>query len=486
MKLEVALDVEAGIEKCPTGIAGLDEILRGGLPAGRPTLICGGPGCGKTTLAMEFLVRGAREFDEPGLFISFEESTQELIDNFRSLGFDLEDLIESKKLKIVQVGISKEEIVETGSFSLDGLIVQLEYGIAAIGAKRVVLDTLESLLSTLSQTDMLRTEISRLLHWLRDKGVASIVTGERGKEELTRHGFEEYLSDCVILLDHRISEQTSKRRLRIVKYRGSRHAADEFPFMIAQRGFSVLPITSLSLDYGASMERVSSGIEGIDEMLGGEGYFKATTVLVTGGSGAGKSSLAAAFADASCERGERCLYFALEESAAQIIRNMLSLGIDLQKWVDSGALTIQAFRPSFRGLEEHLLSMADVTNRVKPTCVVMDPATNFGTSGAAEEVKSMLTRILDIFKRQGCTLFMTGVTADTSEAKVAEVHISALVVDTWLTLEVERMPSYSRRTLHIVKSRGMEHSTDTRELVMSSHGFALHSLTDSVERLGVL
>ncbi len=475
MNLEQMPSVHTGLKKTPTGISGLDDILRGGLPSGRPTLICGGPGCGKTTLAMEFLVRGAREFGEPGLFISFEESKADLLENFRSLGFDLDELIEAKMLRITHVAISKEEIVEAGAFSLEALLIRLEHGINELGAKRIVLDTMESIFSALTETETLRNEISRLFHWLRNKGVAAIVTGERGKEDLTQRGFEEYISDCVILLDHRISLQTSRRRLRIVKYRGSGHSADEYPFMIAEQGFSVLPITSLNLDYTAHEERVSSGVKGIDEMLGGKGYYKATTVLVTGRSGTGKSSLAAAFAIAACERGEHVLYFAFEESSAQIVRNMRSLGFDLNRWVESGALTIRAFRPSFRGLEEHLVAIAQETYRVKPTCVVMDPATNFVMSGGVEEVKSMLTRILDILKRQGCTLFMTGLTVGSGVSVEAEVHISSLV-DTWISLDVDRSANGSRRTLLIVKSRGMEHSSDTRELVMSSQGISLRSL----------
>jgi circadian clock protein KaiC len=309
-------------------------------------------------------------------------------------------------------------------------------------------------------------------------GVAPVVTGERGREDLTRHGFEEYISDCVILLDHRIAAQTSRRRLRIVKYRGSGHSADEYPFMIAERGFSVLPITSLNLDYEAHSERVSSGVKDIDEMFEGKGYFKATTVLVTGRSGTGKSSLAAAFAVAACERGEHCLYFAFEESSAQITRNMASLGIDLGPWVKSGALTIRAFRPSFRGLEEHLVSIAQEANRVKPMCVIMDPATNFVTGGGVEEIKSMLTRIIDILKRQGCTLFMTGLTVGSGVSEDAEIHISSLV-DTWISLDVERMARTSRRTILVVKSRGMQHSHDTRELIMSSKGLELRRIVSN-------
>jgi circadian clock protein KaiC len=469
-----------GLKKAPTGIPGLDEILRGGLPAGRTTLICGGPGCGKTTLAMEFLVRGAREFGEPGLFISFEETKEDLVENFRSLGFDLEGLIAEKKLKIIYVAITKEEIVEAGMFSLDALLIRIQQGLSEVGAKRIVLDTMETIFSALGQTETLRTEIARLLHLLREKEVATVVTGERGKEELTRRGFEEYISDCVILLDHRIAGQTSRRRLRIVKYRGSGHSADEYPFMIASRGFSVLPISSLNLDYKAHVERVSTGVEDIDEMLEGKGYYKATTVLVTGRSGTGKSSLAAAFALAACERGEHVLYFAFEESSAQIVRNMRSLGFDLDPWVESGDLTIRAFRPSFRGLEEHLVAIAQEAQRVKPMCVVIDPATNFVTGGGVEEVKSMLTRILDILKRQGCTVFMTGLTAGSGISVEAEVYISSLV-DTWMSLDVERTDGLSRRTILIVKSRGMKHSQDTHELLMSSQGFAVRGLASRSE-----
>lgn len=475
MNEEEKTDAALALSKARTGVAGLDEILHGGLPAGRPTLVCGGPGCGKTTLAMEFLVRGAREFDEPGLFVSFEEPPEELIENFRSFGFDLEQLIESKKLRILYVPIAKD-IVEAGAFSLDALIIQLEQAITAVGAVRVALDTIETVFSALSPGAALRNEIARLLHWLREKRVASVVTGERGKEELTRYGFEEYISDCVLLLDHRISQQTSRRRIRIVKYRGSSHDADEFPFLIGRTGFSVLPITSLTLDYAISSERVSSGVADIDDMLGGRGFFKGSTVLVTGKSGTGKSSFAAAFALAACQRGERCLYFCFEESASQIVRNMQSVGIDLAPWIDKKLLTMQAFRPSFRGLEEHLVSVAHEADVVRPSCVVMDPVTDFMAIGGVQEVKSMLVRVLDLLKRRGCTLFMTGLTASPNLKDQTEVHISSLV-DTWMTLDVERTHFASRRTIHIVKSRGMEHSQDTREFQMSSTGISLRPAT---------
>jgi circadian clock protein KaiC len=464
------------LPKAATFIKGLDAITQGGFPAGRSTLICGGPGCGKTIVAMEFLVRGARNFDEPGLFVSFEESTTQLLDNFRSLGFGIEDLIEQKKLKITHVQLLRGDIIEAGIFSLDALIIRIQHGITEVGAKRVVLDTMETIFSACSNSESLRNEIARLFHWLREKGVTAVVTGEQGKGGLTRHGFEEYLSDCVILLDHRVSDGTSKRRLRVVKYRGSSHAADEFPFLIGETGVSVVPITSLNLDYRAFDERVSTGVTEIDELLGGHGYFKATTVLVNGRAGTGKSSLAAAFVRAACERGERCLYFSFEESEAQFTRNMKSIGIDLDPWLRKELLVVRSFRPTLRGLEEHLVSIAEETEAIDPSCVVIDPITNFITVGDAEEVKSMLTRIVDLLKRRGATLLMTALMTGTSRLDESEIDVSSLV-DTWIALDMELMGEVRRRSIYVVKSRGMEHSHQTRELVLSPRGPTLRVRT---------
>jgi circadian clock protein KaiC len=475
-------ELRAGLAKSPSGISGLDDITHGGLPTGRPTLLCGGPGCGKTVLAMEFLVRGAREFDEPGLFVSFEETTEHLCQDFCSLGFDLEKLIENKMVKFVHVSLSRDEIVESGEFTLDGLMILLEQSIRAIGAKRLVLDTLEAVFAVLGPTENLRTEIARLFQWLKDKSITALVTGERGKEELTRHGFEAYISDCVILLDHRITEQTSKRRLRVIKYRGSSHAADEFPFSIGQSGLSVLPISSLLLDHGARPERVSTGVSGFDEMLEGKGYFQGTTVLICGKAGTGKSSLAAAFALAAVGRGERCLYFSFEESGPQIERNMKSVNIDLAPGLEKGLLTIRAFRPSFRGLEEHLVSVMRETEIVEPSCVVMDPITNFVNVGGVDEVRSMLTRILDVLKRRGITLLMTALTdGGAGKPTKTETHLSSLV-DTWIALDLELKRERRRRKLYVVKSRGMDHSQEIRELIMSPRGLWVSTSSGEEDR----
>ena len=424
---------------------------------------------------MEFLVRGAREFGEPGLFMSFDESPDKLIENFRTFGFDVEGLLRERKLKISHVKVPQGEIVQSGSYSLDALLVRLEQGIAETGAKRIALDSIETMIEALVNTENLRNEFGRLFQWIKDKGITAVVTGERGKEELTRDGLQEYISDCVVLLDHRVTEQHSMRRLRVVKYRGSGHATDEFPFLIGRTGFSVLPITSVSLDYQVYSNAISTGVPDLDDMLGARGYFKATTVLVTGMSGTGKSSLAAAFAQASCRRNERCLYFSFEESAAQLARNMKPVGIDLQPWLDQGSLRLQAFRPTFRGLEGHLVSIAHDVESLEPDCVVMDPITNFMSVGEGPDIKSMLTRILDFLKRRGITLLMTALTTDSRSSEETEMHVSSLV-DTWITLGMEKHVRERRRALRIIKSRGMEHSHNSHELLMSASGLSLRGM----------
>lgn len=463
------------IDKAPTGVNGFDEITHGGIPAGRTTLVCGGPGCGKTVFAMETLVRGARQFGEPGLFVSFEESPQNLVKNFRSLGFDLDGLIADKQLKIIHVELSREAIVEAGPFTLEGLRIRLEHGIREIGAKRVALDTLETLFSALSDTEMLRNEVATLFHWLRDRSVTAIVTGERGKEELTRHGFEEYLSDCVVQLDHRVVEQISRRRLRVLKYRGSAHGKDEYPFLIGASGLSVLPLTSARLDHGASSERVSSGVRKLDEMLAGKGYFRGSTILVSGKAGTGKSSLAATFAAAACARKERCLYFAFEESPAQIVRNMRSLGVDLEPPAKRGLLALRASRPTFLGLEEHLVAMIQDVEALAPHCVVIDPITDFLSAGNRSEIKAMIVRLIDHLKKRNITLLVTALTPGSEIPEQTEEKVSSLV-DTWIALDLEIVGHSRRRQLYVVKSRGMEHSQETHELVMSSRGLTLRRL----------
>ena len=386
------------LPKAPTGIQGLDEITGGGLPKGRPTLVCGGAGCGKTLLAMEFLVRGARQFNEPGVFMSFEETAKDLTQNVASLGFDLKDLVTHKKIVLDFVYLERSEIVETGEFNLEGLFIRLGQAIDSIGAKRVVIDTIESLFSGLHSQLIVRAELRRLFRWLKEKGVTAIITGESGEATLTRQGLEEYVSDCVIVLDHRVSDQVSSRRLRVVKYRGSTHGKNEYPFLIDEDGISVLPITSLGLNQAASTERISSGIARLDAMLDGAGYYRGSSVLVSGTAGTGKSSLAAHFAEAACQRGERVLYFAFEESPNQIMRNMRSIGIDLQPWVQKGLLQFHATRPTFAGLEMHLAIMLKAVNEFKPQVVILDPLNSFNFGGIETEVKSMLMRLVDFLK----------------------------------------------------------------------------------------
>jgi circadian clock protein KaiC len=452
--------------KCPTGIKGLDEITGGGLPQGRPTLICGGTGCGKTLLAMEFLVRGATEHNEPGVFMSFEEKAGELTKNFGSLGFDLNALVADKKLSINYVHVDSSEIEETGAYDLEGLFIRLGHAIASTGAKRVVLDTVEALFSGFSNEAILRAELRRLFGFLKDKGVTAIITGEQGEKALTRFGLEEYVADCVIFLSHKVEQQIATRRLRIVKYRGSVHGTNEYPFLIDDQGFAVMPISSIGLDHEASSERVSTGIPRLDTMLGGEGFYRGSSVLVTGTAGTGKSSMAAHFVDAACRRGERCLYFAFEESRNQIIRNMRSIGIDLEPWVKKGLLEFRNSRPTLYGLEMHLVTMHKAVEEFRPAIVVVDPISNLVASASDLEVKSMLSRLIDFLKMKGITAFCTDLTAVGGSLERTDVGISSLM-DTWLLLQVMEGSGERNRGLYILKSRGMKHSNQVREYCLT-------------------
>lgn len=461
------------LEKCPTGIRGLDDITQGGLPRGRPTLVCGSAGCGKTLLALEFIVRGINQFDEPGVFMSFEETGEELTKNVASLGFDLEGLIRRKKLAMDYVLVERSEIEESGAYDLEGIFVRLNYMIEETGAKRVAIDSLEALFAGLPNEAILRAELRRLFRWLKDKGVTTVITGEQGKNELTRHGLEEYVSDCVIFLNHRVVNQVGTRLLRIVKYRGSSHGTNEYPTMIDEHGLSVLPISSLGLDYSVTNKRISTGIERLDAMLGGKGYYRCSSVLVSGTAGTGKSSLAAAFSDAVCRRGERCLYFAFEEAPAQITRNMASVGFDLDQWTKKGLLRFHAVRSTVFGLEQHLGTMIKLINEFQPTAVVIDPITNLSAVGSAEEIKAMLTRVIDFCKNLGVTALFTSLTEGGGPSEQTDVGVSSLM-DTWVFLRNVETPSGERnRLLFVLKSRGMAHSNQVREFVLTDKGIRL-------------
>jgi len=461
--------------KCLTGIQGLDEVTQGGLPRGRPTLVCGSAGCGKTLLALEFLVRGALLYDEPGVFVSFEESDQELIQNVASLGWDLQELIEQKKMLIDHVYIERSEIEETGEYDLEGLFIRLGLAIDSIGAKRVALDTIGSLFGGFTNTAILRAELRRLFRWLKDKGVTAIITGEPGETTLTRYGLEEYVSDCVIVLDHQIMEQVATRRLRVVKYRGSGHGTNEYPFLIGEQGISVLPITSLELDYAASTERISTGIPRLDTMLGGQGYCRGTSILVSGTAGTGKTSVAARFADAACRRGERCLYFAFEEAMDEIIRNMRSIGMDLEPWVKRGLLQFRAARPTLYGLEMHLVTMHKLIEEFKPHVVVVDPISNLTVVGTEDETRAMLARVIDFLKMNQITALFTDLTHGGSPLEATAIAVSSLM-DTWIVLRDIESGGERNRGLYVLKSRGVAHSNQIREFLLTDEGIDLRDV----------
>jgi circadian clock protein KaiC len=461
-----------GVRKVPTGIRGFDEITSGGLPRGRPTLVCGTAGCGKTLFGIEFLVRGALEHDEPGVLVSFEEKGEELTANVASMGFDLAALVASRKLAIDHVQIERDEIEEAGEYDLEGLFVRLGFAIDSIGAKRVVLDTIEALFSALSNEGALRAELRRLFRWLKDKGVTAVITAERGDGALTRRGLEEYVSDCVILLDQRVHDQVTTRRLRVVKYRGSSHGTNEYPFLIHARGISVLPVTSLGLAHEAPSERVSTGIARLDTMLGGKGLYRGSSVLVSGTAGAGKSSLAAHLAAAACARGERVLYFAFEESPSQILRNMRSIGIDLAPWLEAGLLRFHAARPTAFGLEMHLAQIHAEIEAFDPRLVVVDPVTNLISVGSDRDVQAMLTRLIDFSKARHTTGIFTSLTSGGDALEATSTHISSLM-DTWLLVRFLEGNGERNRGLYVLKSRGMAHSNQVREFVMTERGIDL-------------
>lgn len=467
-KLQVAIE---GLTKVPTGIQGLDEITFGGLPKGRPTLVCGGAGCGKTLLAMEFLCRGALEFGEPGVFMSFEEKEEDLLKNFASLGFDLTALIAQKKLAIDNVFIERNEIEETGEYDLEGLFVRLGLAIDSIGAKRVVLDSIEALFSGFSNESILRAELRRLFAWLKEKGVTAIVTGEKGDASLTKHGLEEYVADCVIYLDHRMTEQIATRRIRVIKFRGSRHETNEFPFIIGDNGISVFPITSLLLSSKVSSERISSGIKSFDRMSGG--YFKGSSILVSGTAASGKTSFGAQFADSVCKSGKKVLYLAFEESEGQLTRNLGSIGIDLRHWIDKGLLRIDANRATLCGIEAHLVMMHKAVKEFNPSAVIIDPITTLiSPEGIVDEAKAMLIRLLDFLKNEGITVLLT----DLSTGDSTQIGISSLC-DTWIMLMMENCGHNRLRRITIVKSRGVKHALDTRNLIITDKGLDITEIT---------
>ncbi|HXA15071.1 MAG TPA: circadian clock protein KaiC [Opitutaceae bacterium] len=460
------------LPKCPTGIQGLDEITEGGLPRGRPTLVCGGAGCGKTLFAAEFLVRGAAQFGEPGVFMSFEETDAELKSNVASLGFDLSSLVRRKKILLEYVHIERSEIHETGEYDLEGLFVRLNHAIDSIGAKRVVLDTLEALFAGLPNEAILRAELRRLFRWLKEKGVTAVITAERGREQLTRHGLEEYVSDCVILLDHRVTDQIATRHLRVVKYRGALHGTNEFPFLIGDEGISVLPITSLSLNHKVSGERIATGISRLDAMLSGRGFFRGSSILLTGTPGTGKTSVAASFAHAAARRGDRVLFFSFEESPEQIIRNMHSIKLHLEPLVQRGFLRFHAARPSLCGLEMHLATMFKEIAAFKPAVVIVDPITSLLAAGADYETKGMVTRLIDYLKGGQVTSLFTSLTHGGHSLQQSEIAMSSLM-DSWLLLQDLEGNGERNRTLYVLKARGMAHSNQIREFLISDRGIDL-------------
>jgi circadian clock protein KaiC len=460
------------LKKVPTGITGFDDITGGGLPQGRPTLVCGGAGCGKSLFATEFLVRGALQYGESGVLMTFEETAVDITKNVASLGFDIPDLIARKKLFIDHVRVDRNEIEENGEYDLEGLFIRLQHAITSVNARRVVLDTIETLFAGLNNQAILRSELRRLFGWLKETGMTTVITGERGEGALTRQGLEEYVSDCVVLLDHRVQGQISTRRVRVVKYRGSTHGTNEYPYLIDADGISVLPVTSAGLNYGVSSERIRSGISGLDDMMGGKGFYRGSTILLSGTAGTGKSSVSAHMADAACRRRERCMFFSFEESPAQIVRNMHSIGLDLETHVRCGLLKFYSTRPTIHGLEMHLAMVHKVIESFKPALVIMDPVSNLQAAGTVEDATTMLIRLVDYLRERNVTGFLVSLSSGGDFAEMTNVGLSSLV-DSWLLLRDVEVGGERNRLLYLLKSRGMAHSNQVREFLITAKGVQL-------------
>ncbi len=458
------------LAKAPTGIAGFDDIACGGLPAGRPTLVCGAAGCGKTLFATTFLVNGATLFNENGVFVSFEERAEDIAANVASLGYDMAGLVAEGRIAIDHVRVEPSEIEETGAYDLEGLFIRLGFAIDSVGAKRVVLDTIENLFAGFTDLAVLRSELRRLFGWIKDRGLTAVITGERGDGQLTRQGLEEYVSDCVVLLDNRVEHQITTRRLRVVKYRGSAHGTNEYPFLIDDKGISVLPVTSADLDYGVPEGVISSGIAGLDAMLGMGGFYRGSSILVSGEAGTGKTSITASLIDAACGRGERCLAFVFEESGAQICRNARSIGIDLDRHVRAGLLRFEAARPSVFGLEMHLARMHRDIDTFDPAVVVVDPLS--ALHGPTSELQATLMRMIDLLKGRGITAVFTSLRSERGGEPADDLGVSSLM-DAWIKLLHIEANGERSRTLYVIKARGMGHSQQVREFLMSSAGISL-------------
>lgn len=462
----------SGLKKSPTGISGFDEITGGGLPEGRPTLVCGSAGCGKSLFAAEFLIRGAVEFGEPGVLLTFDETAEDITKNVASLGFDIHALTARKKIIVDYIRVERSEIEENGEYDLEGLFLRLSHAIQSIGAKRVVLDSIETLFSGFTNQGILRAEIRRLFAWLRERGLTTVITGERGEGQLTRQGIEEYVSDCVILLDHRVIGQISTRRLRVVKYRGTTHGTNEYPFLIDEKGIAVLPITASGMDYDVSNKRIPSGIPELDEMLGGQGFYEGSSILLSGTAGTGKTSVAAHLANATCQNGKRCLYFSFEESQAQILRNMHSIGIRLERHVKKGLLKFFATRPTVHGLEMHLLLMHKMIEEFQPSVVIVDPVSNLDSAGTLDDSTNMLIRLVDFLRKGHITGFFVNLNTGGSYTESTDQGLSSLV-DTWLLLRDIEVGGERNRAMYVLKSRGMSHSNQVREFLITAKGVKL-------------
>ncbi|WP_240236172.1 circadian clock protein KaiC [Nocardioides sp. CFH 31398] len=455
------------LEKAATGIEGFDDITFGGLPRARATIVTGAAGSGKSMFGVEFLAQGARAYGEPGVLLSFEETADELVANAASIGVDLRAMADEGTLVVDSAAGDLDDLVQSGAFDLEGLLLRLAAAIDAVGARRVVLDTVETLFSTLPDETTVRREFARLLRWLKERDLTVVVTAERGQQgRLTRHGIEEYVSDCVVVLDHRVEDEVATRRMRVAKYRGSPHGTNEFPFLISGRGLVVMPLHHDELTE-VSEERVSLGIPELDTMVGG-GVFRGSTIMISGSAGTGKTSIAACAADAACRRGEKALFLSFEEPSGQVVRNMRSIGLDLQHWIDKGLLVVQHMRPAITGLEAHLASLHMILDEHPAEVVVLDAVASLSRGVASYASASAVARDIAMLRLRGATTVLTAL-AGTHDDPHTDVSASSLV-DAWLLVRNVENDGERNRLLMTIKNRGSFHSNQVREFLLTDDG----------------
>ena len=475
--------VKSSSDIVSTGVKGLDDVLGGGIPQGHAMLLVGKPGTGKSILSMEYLLHGIELHKENGVYISFEESEKQIISNAASFGWKFEEMVKKNKLAISYIDMQPEQMRTVGDYDLSALILRVKGAIKKVNARRVVIDGINNLLSTFDDERIIRSDLLRLIREIKEVNATIFITGERGHDSWSKMGFEEYLADGLMHLDNRTDGNYQTREIQVVKCRGINHYTGKSPFIINSEGMSIRPLITADFDYKVLKSRVSTGIADIDNMLGGKGLYRGSTVYITGPSGAGKTSISSSFANGACSRGERALFLAFEESSDQIIRNMKSIGLSLDKWVNEKLLYFYTARATTNSLEGHLDNIMTMVREVEPTCVVLDPISAFRPIANENETKLMLIRLNDYLRARKITTVFTALSSDGEYSEHADVQLSS-IADTWIVVRIMDYKGERNNVMQLMKSRGMSHSRQMKEMYFTGNGLKLQNVYQGPE--GVL